>query len=140
MARIEKKLEQIRLQHQIAKILWKDNGVSTHFDYHVNIMSEDETIKLNVLTYNERHDEYMLLHTTNGSSSLDCLEKMRDYLKSNRVTQVKYSYTISWSKNGDPDKHTSYFRATSEEEAKQKFLHEKNPDNYKFSIEQNPLS
>ena len=47
----DKKLQQIRLQHQIVEILKNDNGVSCHFDYHINMMSDDETIKLNLLKY-----------------------------------------------------------------------------------------
>ena len=50
----DKKLEQLRLQHTISNLLYKDNGVSSHFDYHVNLMSDDETIKLNLLTYNQK--------------------------------------------------------------------------------------
>ena len=76
MPKIDKKLEQIRLQHEIGEILRKDNGVSSHFDYHVNLLSEDESVKLNLLTYNVKHNEYMLLHTTLGASSLICLKKM----------------------------------------------------------------
>lgn len=140
MARIENKLEQIRLQHAIAEILWKDNGVSSHFDYHVNPVSSSNTIKLNLLTYNPKHDEYMLLHSVTGSSSIECLEKMQDYLKTKHNTSVQYSFTISWKKKGDTEEYTSYFVASHEEEAKTKFLHEKNPDDYDFSIQMNPVS
>lgn len=140
MARIEQKIEHIRLQHKIARVLWNDNGVSTHFDYHVNLMSDDETVKLNLLTYNERHDEYMLLHTTIGQSSIDCLKKMYEYLTKQHHTGVKYTFTINWRKKGEDDMHLSYFRARSAEEATSKFFHEKNTDDYEFEIRQNPLS
>lgn len=140
MARIEKKLEQIRLQHKITEILWKDNGVSSHFDYHVNPVSDEHTIKLNLLTYNPRHDEYMLLHSTAGSSSLVCLQKMMDYLKAKHTTKTKYSFTITWRKSNEEEDHKSYFVATSEEEATLKFLHEKNANDYEFEIEMNPLT
>jgi len=140
MARIEKKLEQIRLQHQITEILWKDNGVTSHFDYHVNPVSDEHTIKLNVLTYNPRHDEYMLLHSTTGSSSVVCLKKMLDYLKAKHTTKTKYSFTIVWRKKNETEDHKSYFVATSEEEARLKFLHEKDVNDYEFSLEMNPLT
>jgi hypothetical protein len=140
MARIERKLEQIRLQHKISEILWKDNEVSSHFDYHVNPVSEDETIKLNLLTYNPRHDEYMLLHSITGSSSIKCLENMMEYLKTKRKTEEKYSFTIKWHKKGEKEEYTSYFRASSEEEAAQKFLHEKNALDYEYSIQMNAVS
>lgn len=140
MARIEKKLEQIRLQHQIAKLLWKDNGVSTHFDYHINPVSDENTVKLNVLTYNENHDEYMLLHSVSSSSSIACLKLMLNYLKQHHQTEVKYSFTITWKKKGENETHISYFRAVSQEIAVAKFLHEKNANDYEFDIVMNPLS
>lgn len=140
MARIERKLEQIRLQHTISEILWKDNEVSSHFDYHVNPVSEEETIKLNLLTYNPRHDEYMLLHSVAGSSSVKCLKNMLEYLKTKRKTQELYSFTIKWQKKGDNDSYVSYFRAASEEEAAQKFLHEKNALEYEYTIQMNAVS
>jgi len=134
-----KKLQQIKYQHQIGEILHDDNGVSCHFDYHVNLMSDDETIKLNLLTYNERHDEYMLMHTTKGSSSLDCLNKMLDYVQSTRSERRDNSYTVSWKREGDVNIHKSYFRASSEAEAQKKFFHEKEADAYEVvNIVQNP--
>lgn len=135
----DKKLEQLRLQHEIYNLLHEDNGVSSHFDYHVNIMSDDESIKLNLLTYNEKHNEYMLFHTILGSSSLDCLSKMLQHTKSHKRKE-NHSYTISWKKLGDKSSHKSYFNAPTEEVAIQKFLHEKNADEYDYSILLNPVS
>ncbi len=136
----DKKLQQIRLQHQIGEILENDNGVSCHFDYHINIMSDDETVKLNLLTYNPVHENYMLLHSVSGKSSLDCLEKMRVYLKEFYNPQFLYSFTIEWKKKGDPLKHVSYFRAVDEAAAKAKFLHEKDESEYEYSILRNPIA
>jgi len=136
----DKKLQQIRLQHQIVGILKNDNGVSCHFDYHINMMSDDETIKLNLLTYNPSHENYMLLHSTSGKSSIDCLEKMLTILQELYDPKFLYSFTIEWKKKGDPLKHISYFRAQDEDEAKTKFLHEKNESEYEYSILKNPIS
>ncbi len=135
----DKKLEQLQLQHTIFNMLNKDNGVSSHFDYHVNIMSDDETIRLNLLTYNDKHKEYMLFHTVFGTSSLDCLRKMLDYIKSKSHT-AENSYTISWTKAGDNTNYKSYFTAESKDDAIAKFLHEKERNDYTFSIELNPVS
>lgn len=138
--KIDRKLEQIRLQHQIMEMLRKDNGVSCHFDYHVNPVSEDETVKLNLLTYNTKHNEYMLLHATPGKSSIDCLEKMIVEINALQHQAQFYSFTIKWTKKSDGILHISYFRATSETNAESKFLHEKNPNDYTYSIEKNPIS
>lgn len=140
MSKIDKKLEQIQLQHQISKRLMDDNGASCHFDYHVNLLSDYETIKLNLLTYNQRHNEYMLLHSVKGTSSIDCLKKALTYLERTSEQAADHSYTINWKKKGDAKDHTSYFMASDEEEATEKFLHEKNPDDYVFTITENPIS
>jgi len=141
MSSKHKKLEQIKYQHQISEILRDDNGVSCHFDYHVNLMSDEETIKLNVLTYNERHDEYMLMHTVKGSSSIDCLKKMLEYVRATRTERQENSYTVTWSRTGESDLHKSYFRAVSEAEARKKFMHEKDPEDYAVeSISLNPVA
>lgn len=136
----DKKLQQIRLQHQIVEILKNDNGVSCHFDYHINMMSDDETIKLNLLTYNPAHQNYMLMHSVSGKSSIHCLEKMRSYLNEFYNPQFLYSFTIEWKRKDKPLKHISYFRATDEEAAKAKFLHEKEESEYDYMIMRNPIS
>lgn len=136
----DKKLEQLRLQHKIFNLLQEDNGVSSHYDYHVNLMSDDETISLNLLTYNQRHDEYMLFHTVSGTSSIDCLKTMLNYIESSREGSDSSSYTISWKKHGEEQSHSSYFMADSEEEAIEKFLHEKDPAAYQFECHLNPVS
>ena len=140
MPRIDKKLEQIQLQHEITEFLRKDNGVSCHFDYHVNLLSSDETIKLNLLTYNVKHNEYMLLHTCKGASSIECLTRMLQYIISIKRPEVQYSFTVHWSKREDGTQYTSYFYGNDEEDVKKKFLHEKNPADYIFRIEQNPIT
>lgn len=140
MGKIDRKLQQIRLQHKILNILQEDNGVSCHFDYHVNLISDEETVKLNLLTYNPKHDEYMLLHTTKATSSLACLEKMLAYIQSMHHAQTNYSFTINWSKKGSDENHVSYFMGTSKEDAEAKFLHEKNKEDYDYEILQNPIS
>ena len=140
MNSFDKKLEQIRLQHQIVELLKSDNGISCHFDYHINMMSDDETIKLNLLTFNPSHKNYMLLHSTTGKSSIHCLERMLAYLKEFYNPQFLYSFTIEWKKKGEDLKHISYFRAIDETEATVKFLHEKNELDYEFTILKNPIS
>ncbi|MCB9252078.1 MAG: hypothetical protein H6605_06395 [Flavobacteriales bacterium] len=136
----DKKLLQISLQHKIVEMLKQDNGVSCHFDYHVNIMSDDETIKLNLLTYNPNHENYMLLHSSSGKSSIDCLKKMILYLEEFYNKEYLYSFTIEWKKKGETITHTSYFRAKDEDGAKLKFLHEKNESEYEYTIFKNPIS
>lgn len=140
MGKIDKKLEQIRLQHQIMELLHQDNGVSCHFDYHINPVSDDETIKLNLLTYNPRHHEYMLLNSVKGSSAIDCLTKMEAFIKTLKKQTQLYSFTIRWKRKDDDHWYVSYFAAPDEKNAELKFLHEKDPDAFEYSIERNPIS
>lgn len=140
MGKIDKKLEQIRLQHQIMELLRQDNGVSCHFDYHINPVSDDETIKLNLLTYNPRHNEYMLLNMVKGSSAIDCLQKMLSFIEGMMKQTQLYSFTIRWKRKNHDQQFVSYFRAPDEKSAELKFLHEKDPDAYEYSIERNPIS
>lgn len=128
------------MQHEIGEMLRTDNGVSCHFDYHINMMSDDETVKLNLLTFNPKHNEYMLLHTVKGNSSIHCLELMKLYVQTLTRESTKYSYTITWRRKGESDPHISYFHASSEDDALSKFLHEKNPSDYEFEIKQNPIA
>lgn len=140
MGRIDQKLEHIQLQHQIGELLRNDNGVSCHFDYHVNLLSETETVKLNLLTFNPRHNEYMLLHTVSAASSIACLHKMLSYLLGSQKSKIQYSFTVKWRRKGATDWVHSYFSASEAEEAERKFLHEKSPSEYEYSIEQNPVA
>jgi hypothetical protein len=141
MSKFDRKLEQIQLQHRIMEILREDNGVSPHFDYHINITSDNETVRLNLLTYNERHSEYMLLHSYSGKSSIDCLNKMLGYIQTNRSNQqTEYSFTINWKKKADNHEYKSYFLAFNQSDAEKKFLYEKNVNDYEYKITQNPIS
>ena len=134
------KNKRIRLESKIQRLLQHDNGVTSHFDYHIHMNSKKNTIELNLLTFNPVHDEYMLLNSVFGKSSIDCLEKMEAYLMQEKFDRTEKSFTISWQKSGDEGEHKSYFRGTSEEQVIQKFLHEKNPEEFEFSIKENPLT
>ena len=135
------KKERIRLESQIQKTVHQDNGVTTHFDYKINMNSKKNTIELNVLTFNPMHDDYMLLRKKKGSSAIVCLEDVLHYLQSKITEKAEYSYTVTWNKISDSrEKHLSYFRGRSEEEVLRKFLHEKDAESYEFSIKQNPIT
>ncbi len=140
MTNTDKKLRQLKLQHEIQEMLRQDNEVSCHFDYHINMMSDDETVKLNLLTFNPRHDEYMLLHTVKGKSSIHCLEAMKDHIEKITRENIHFSYTIKWRRKGETGFHTSYFHGHSEEDAVNKFLHEKRAEDYEYEVLLNPIA
>jgi hypothetical protein len=134
------KKTRIRLESQIQQLLQKDNGVTAHFDYKINMNSKKRTIELNLLTFNPVYDDYMLLRKESGSSAIECLDQMRRYLIKKEVQKNENSYTITWQQKGLDESHKSYFRGTSEKEVMNKFLHEKKADDYEFSIKLNPIT
>jgi hypothetical protein len=134
------KKERIRLESQLQRLLHQDNGVTAHFDYRIQMNSAKNTVELHLLTFNPVHDDYMLLHKTKGPSAIDCLQEMHDYIRQQKNLGKEKSFTISWSKSGEGEKHQSYFRGKNEEEVLQKFLHEKRAEDYEFTVRENPIS
>ena len=142
MAKTKGKKQRIRLESQIQRLLRKDNGVTAHFDFHIKMNSPENTVELHLLTFNPVHDNYMLLSKVSGASSINCLEQVLAYLNKDRSAQTEYSYTVNWKdmKSESKKQHQSYFRGTSEEEVLKKFFHEKNAEDYEFSIHKNPIT
>jgi len=134
------KKTKIRLESQIQQLLQKDNGVTAHFDYKINMNSKNSTVELNLLTFNAIHDEYMLLRKVTGSSAIECLESLHRYILRDESRKNENSYTITWKQKGTEENHQSYFRGTSEKEVTNKFLHEKRAEDYEFSIKLNPIT
>ncbi|MBL4710148.1 MAG: hypothetical protein JKY48_17090 [Flavobacteriales bacterium] len=134
------KKKRIRLESQIQQLLQRDNGVTAHFDYKINMNSIKNTIELNLLTFNPIHDDYMLLRKESGRSAIECLESMYAYIRKDEKRKNENSYTISWKQKGSSEMHHSYFRGTSEKEVMNKFLHEKKAEGYEFSIKMNPIT
>jgi hypothetical protein len=135
------KKQRIRLESKIQHLLHKDNGVSAHFDYRIHMNSRKNTVELHLLTFNAVYDDYMLLHKVAGKSSIDCLTEMLDYLEKENRSKVEYSFTIEWKrKDREEEAYQSYFRATSEKEALEKFLHEKKASDYFYTVKMNPIT
>lgn len=95
--------------------------------------------QLDVLTYNPRHQQSFLLHTTRAINKPEALEKMLNYLETH--LQRESSYTIQWMKVGDNTLHTSYFRARTIYDVLDKFYYDRDMNSYKvYSISLNPIS
>ncbi len=134
------KKNRIRLESQIQQLLQKDNGVTAHFDYKINMNSKKNTVELNLLTFNPIHDDYMLLRKVSASSAIECLENMHRYILKDKARKNENSYTITWKQKDSDEEHQSYFRGTSKKEVMNKFLHEKKAEGYEFSIKLNPIT
>ena len=137
------KENRFQLESEIITLVFEDNRNTVHFDYHVNIDDDQNSIRLDLYTRNSRNKEIFLLHNTSGTSSHDVLRKMLEYLKNHHKTSAeKKSYTVHWvsKKNSSGKKNTSYFFENSEEEVRKKFFYNKNKADFDIEIRENPIS
>lgn len=139
---MRKKDRRFDLEGEIITLVYEDNRNTVHFDYHVDIDDVDYSIMLDLYTRNARSGAVFLLHQTRGTSSVDVLKKMLDYLKPHNKSDEKYSYTVKWVDRKDPkkDEHVSYFYETSESDVRKKFFYNKREEDYLITVEKNPLS
>jgi hypothetical protein len=139
---MRKKENRFDLEGEIITLVYEDNRNTVHFDYHVDIDDIDNSIRLDLYTRNARSGAVFLLHQTRGTSSVDVLQRMLEYLRSLHLSDQKYSFTVNWVSRSDIDKteHVSYFYEASEEDVRSKFFYNKREEDYLISIEKNPLS
>ena len=139
---MRKKDRRFDLEGDIITLIYEDNRNTVHFDYHVDIDDVDYSIMLDLYTRNARNGAIFLLHQTRGTSSVDVLQKMLSYLKSNHLAEEKYSFTVKWIDRNEESKteQVSYFYDASEDDVRKKFFYNKREEDYLISIERNPLS
>ncbi len=89
------------------------NNVASHlgippeqlvFDYRTDA---SETV-LNLITINPVHEQSFLFKSVTGSSKVDALEKLMEYVEHHKDKES--SFTIQWSSRGEHRLETSYFR------------------------------
>jgi hypothetical protein len=134
MTRPDQNVEIARYQKDIAVRLGMDPQ-NLIFNY----KQKNETVRLDLVTVNPKHDQSFLFHTITGTDKIDSLRKMLDYI--DQHYHQENSMTIQWIKVGDNRLHTSYFRASNMYEALDKFYYGRDMSQYKiFSIVLNPVS
>lgn len=139
---MRKKDKRFDLEGEIITEVFEDNKNTVHFDYHVDIDDVDYSIMLDLYTRNARNGAIFLMHQTRGTSSVDVLTKMLDYLRSQHLVDEMNSYTVKWidRKGDNKTEHVSYFYEHSEEDVRKKFFYNKREEDYLISIELNPIS
>lgn len=139
---MRKKDKRFDLESEIMTLVFEDNRSTVHFDYHVDIDDVDYSIMLDLYTRNARNGAIFLLHQTRGTSSVDVLQKMLDYLKSQHHAEEKYSYTVKWVERNDKERkeHVSYFYEASQKDVREKFFYNRKEEDFLITIEKNPLS
>jgi hypothetical protein len=142
ITQMRKKDRRFDLEGEIITLVYEDNRNTVHFDYHVDIDDVDYSIMLDLYTRNGRSGAVFLLHQTRGTSSVDVLQKMLDYLESQHRSDEKNSYTVKWVDRKDTSKeeHVSYFYEASESDVRKKFFYNKREEDYLITLEKNPLS
>ncbi|MBX2902327.1 MAG: hypothetical protein KF872_02135 [Chitinophagales bacterium] len=134
MLQKDQHVEIARLQGDIAGLLGmpQENIV-------FNFKQRNETVRLDMVTINPKHEQSFLFHSTDGTDKTDALRKMVEYIQDHY--HHENSMTIQWMKVGENKLYTSYFRAINMYEALDKFYYERDLNQYKiFSISLNPVS
>jgi hypothetical protein len=134
MVNKDERVEVARLQKEIKDLL----GLGTDnliFEY----SSKGNTIKLDLITVNPRHNQSFLFHSSEGIDKVDALKKMLEYVQQNY--KEENSYTIQWTKMNSNELNTSYFRAKNMYDALDKLYYGRDMNTISvFFIQLNPIS
>lgn len=104
-----------------------------------NFIEKEGIVVLELITINPVHEQSFLLQSFKGVDRIDALNKMKDYVE--QKYEEEKTYTMQWSKLGDANLHTSYFRASGIQEVLNKFYYEREQTSYTiYSITLNPMT
>ena len=101
---LDKNIEIANLQGEIGKYIGLGQN-SLVFNFEEGARS----VLLRLITANPRHNQSFLFHTVEGSSKIEALKEMLEYVKNYK--EAESSYTIQWNLKGENSLNTSYFRA-----------------------------
>jgi hypothetical protein len=131
---LDKNIEIANLQGEIGKYIGLGQN-SLIFNFEEGARS----VLLRLITANPRHNQSFLFHTVEGSSKIEALKEMLEYVENYK--EAESSYTIQWSLKGENSLHTSYFRAKNILGALDKLYFERDPNSITvFSVMLNPIS
>ncbi|MFM1999092.1 MAG: hypothetical protein RL204_1039 [Bacteroidota bacterium] len=131
---LDKNIEIANLQGEIGKYIGLGQN-SLVFNFEEGARS----VLLRLITANPRHNQSFLFHTVEGSSKIEALKEMLEYVKNYK--EAESSYTIQWNLKGENSLNTSYFRAKNILGALDKLYFERDPNSIiVFSVMLNPIS
>ncbi len=114
-------------------------GAASNIELKFQYQELDKEVKLDLITFNPKHNQSFLFHSAIGFGKIDALYKMLDYLKNYK--EKESSYTIQWSLKESTELNTSYFRASNLPSAIEKFYFERDVNStVVFSVVLNPIS
>jgi len=131
---LDKNIEIANLQLEIASYIGLgQNSLIYNFD------EEPNRVILRLITANPRHNQSFLFHISEGSTKIETLRLMLEYVKNYK--DAESSYTIQWSIKGENQLQTSYFRAKNILGALDKLYYDRDPNSITvFCVTLNPLS
>jgi hypothetical protein len=134
MVNKDERVEVAGLQKEIKDLL----GLNTDnlvFEY----STHGNTVKLDLITVNPRHNQSFLFHSAEGVDKVDALNKMLSYVRQNYKNES--SYTIQWTTINSNELHTSYFRAKNMYQALDKLYYGRDMNTIAvYVIQLNPIS
>jgi hypothetical protein len=89
MTRTDQNVETARYQKDIATRLGLDPQ-NLIFNY----KQKNETVRLDLVTVNPKHDQSFLFHTVTGTDKIDALKKMLDYIESHYHNESSLTHRI----------------------------------------------
>ncbi len=135
----------LSLEDKITRLIKAENK-TVHFDYEAETITTDDSVeyiaKVSAYTFNANTGETFLLKSEKGESSLEALQKIYNYVESNKETMS--SFTVHWTKleNGKLGSYnTSYFYCHDITEVISKFFAGKSIKDYViYDIKLNPIA
>jgi hypothetical protein len=135
MTASEKSQDEKNLESKIENHIGAASTIELKFQF----QELDKEVKLDLVTFNSKHNQSFLFHSVLGYSKVDSLNKMLEYIKNYKDKES--SYTIQWSLKESSGLNTSYFRAANLLSAIEKFYFERDINStVVFSVVLNPIS
>jgi hypothetical protein len=128
------------LENAISEYIREDNGCSVHFEY--NTSNVDNSLKsIRAITFNPKKNESFLLMEIACSDKESGLLSIWEWVKSHSSNKGCSSFTIIWSKRGEPGTYKSYFYSENARKAINKFFFDKDENEYiVYEVVMNPIS
>ena len=122
-------LEEIDLENQIKEIL---DDTQLYFDYAtVDGLDDSESIRLDLITINQEHNQKFLFHAITGKAKVSILKEMIQYIK--EYKKHLEIYAIEWKNMSSDDKiQTSWFRGNDIFDVLHKFYYDKEKSQFKI--------
>ena len=125
----------IKLEHDIASFINKDNGATVHFEYATSPSINEQ---VSAFTVNATTKEPFLLKWASGKTKEEALESVLSYVKEQKGLS---SFTVIWKKIDVNKTETSYFYCHDVRDVIDKFFTKKDSADYIiYEIKMNPIA